>query len=201
MMTNEPADPYRAGDNQQSGGRPAQSAGCLGRQRPECHAASPREAAPEPEQQKDAVDEPAKRVPVQRFAPLPMPEADKGAGQAAAGAREAGQVVKRADGRQMAQMTLAVRQRQQDTGRDNRGEHRPYSAGIGSYLFGCIHARGGRGCRGVGVGFGGGGHELTSGGGPVMAAFHTRFSESCCKTGLINPKLPKPPNPTKSRIL
>ena len=72
-----------------------------GQQRPEQDAAAPVQTGTKPQQQANAVDEPAQRVPVQQRRAA-VPQADEGAGQPAAGAGEARQVIKRADRGQVA---------------------------------------------------------------------------------------------------
>ena len=138
---------------------------------------------------------------MQRLQPLPMSEAYKCSGQPAAGAGKACDIVKWAEGWQVCDTAVTPRQGQKKAGSEDAGQGSPERPGTDlSRRF--VHGWGGRGCRGV-CGFSGGGGQEdgdAEGGGPVMAAFQMRFNKSCCKTGLIIPKLVNPPKPTRSRI-
>ena len=202
MMRRQPSYSCETRHQKQSGSAPTEAADDHRGKRPKRDAALPSQAAAEPKDEKKAVNQPAERVPVQRFVPVSVSEADKSPCQPAAGAGESGQIIKWAKRGQMADLTRAARQWQQDAGREDGRQNSPMHAGVGTNVVRLRHShgRGLRGWRGVWEALGGGGQEFVSGGGLVMAAFQIRLRESCCKTGLISPTLANPPIPMRSRI-
>ena len=66
-------------------------------------------------------------MPVQCFLPLSVTQTDKRPGQAAAGAGQAGQVVKQADRRQVRDPATRIGPWQQHAGHENEAEQKPDS--------------------------------------------------------------------------
>lgn len=122
VMRRQPGDANDAREQHDQAGGKAEAACSAVRQRQKCHPAQPVHAAAEPEQQEDCINSQAKRVPVQRVAPVAVADADKRPGEAAAGAGQAGQLVKQADRRQMGDPATGRGQGQQHAGGKNCGQ-------------------------------------------------------------------------------
>ena len=129
-MHSQPADPRRAKHEQPGDTSPGQEAGRPLRQGPEQSATQPVNGVSEPQGSQDKGDQQAEWIPVQGLGPLPMAQADKGAGETAAGAGESCQRVKWTKGRQMRDAAVPTRQGEANAGGKNRREYRPHRPGI-----------------------------------------------------------------------
>lgn len=75
-------------------------------------------------------------MPVQRGEKLAVTEADKGAGEAAAGAGEAGELIKRTEGGNLGDASVRARQRQQTGGEKQGGKRQKSVASAFGYGIG-----------------------------------------------------------------
>ena len=120
VMHRKPADAGDPGQNSDEAGERAQAGKSAWRQGQQRHATPVVNAAAEPEQGTQQKKDWAERVPVQSFGKMTVAERDKRPGEAAAGAGQAGQMVKQAKRGKISNLAVcAVRQRQQGACRED----------------------------------------------------------------------------------
>lgn len=139
MMGGQPADAGDVGEEKHGTPGKIQGTEDAGRQGQERPAAPPKDAAAKPEQNEQQKDCRAERMPVQGLQKVAVAEANERPGKPAAGAGQAGQVVKQADGGETSDLSSrAVRQRQQHTGSENSRQNQKNRSGIGFLEHGLI---------------------------------------------------------------